>query len=130
MTTLRYYKTQNILVVGYADGSLKAWQDNILLFTTRLHGSIQGIVWNDKFIYAVTDLGDYWRRNISILSEDACGLMRRMRKYVPVLSKGERKTSTFSRGHTSLELARKRRYSYCLTRKPTATKGDAHAKVR
>lgn len=130
VTALRYYKTQNILVVGYADGSLKAWQDNILLFTTRLHGSIQGIVWNDKFIYAVTDLGDYWRRNISILSEDACGLMRRMRKYVPVLSKGERKTSTFSRGHTSLELARKRRYSYCLTRKPTATKGDAHAKVR
>jgi len=75
------------VVIGFANGNVGLWSlaDRKRLAERKLHGSVQHLLLEDKWLYAATDLGQQLSWDFSTFYEDYCVLMRQVWKRVPTI---------------------------------------------
>ncbi len=76
-----------IVAVGFTNGTIGMWSisDGERLAEEKLHGSVQHLLLEDKWLYAATDLGQHLSWDFSAFYEDYCVLMRQIWKRVPTV---------------------------------------------
>ncbi|MFH0902172.1 MAG: hypothetical protein V2A73_16190, partial [Pseudomonadota bacterium] len=74
------------LVAGYVNGFLGIWsiKNGALLDSAKLHGPLLHLLYLDRRLYAVTELGDALDLDLAAFTENYCELVRRMWQAVPV----------------------------------------------
>ena len=75
------------IIVGYANGGLGLWDTigGARLRFNRLHGRIKHINFNQKQLYAATDLGNYIHWDFSTFYADYCEILRKVWREIPVI---------------------------------------------
>ena len=75
-----------LLIAGYADGSVVVWNpaDGALLGRASLHGSVAFLSLQGNHLYALTDLGDSLRWDMTSFHQERCRTLRQVWRAIPV----------------------------------------------
>ncbi len=78
---------QGTLLVGFANGVVGTWDQRTgaQLDQVTLHGRVTHLFIEKNHLYAATDLGDFLTRDLSVLNETYCDLMKGVWDEVPVV---------------------------------------------
>jgi len=80
----------SILAVGFDNGTVGLWNSATgrQLMQLRLHGPARQLAFHGGRLHALTELGDYASMDLSIFSQDYCGLLREVWEQAPVSWEG------------------------------------------
>jgi WD40 repeat protein/serine/threonine protein kinase len=75
------------LIAGFADGLVGVWDSNdgLLLRSSRLHGAVEWLAYEDKALLATSEVGDQRRIDLQVLGKDYCAILKGVRHNIPLV---------------------------------------------
>ena len=75
------------LVAGYADGLVGVWDlsDGSLLRSSRLHGAIRRLTYQQQTLRATSELGDQREIDLQVIGKGYCAILAGVRQSIPIV---------------------------------------------